>query len=42
MRVREPVEGAVMFVCALLVSPVGYLLIGPLGNLADRAAGALL
>jgi NADH-quinone oxidoreductase subunit N len=41
-RVREPVEGLVMFVCALAVSPVGYLLIGPLGSLADRAAGALL
>jgi NADH-quinone oxidoreductase subunit N len=41
-RVREPVEGLVMFACAVMVSPVGYLLIGPLGNLADRAAGALL
>jgi NADH-quinone oxidoreductase subunit N len=41
-RVREPVEGLVMFVCALAVSPVGYLLIGPLGSLANRAAGALL
>ncbi|MGN6155732.1 MAG: NADH-quinone oxidoreductase subunit NuoN [Sphingomicrobium sp.] len=41
-RVREPVEGIVMFVCALLVSPVGYLLIEPLGRLADRAAGTLL
>jgi NADH-quinone oxidoreductase subunit N len=42
MRVREPAEGAVMFVCALLVSPAGYLLIGPLSSLADRAAGTLL
>jgi NADH-quinone oxidoreductase subunit N len=42
MRVREPVEGVLMFVAALIVSPVGYLLIGPLGSLADRAAGALL
>jgi len=41
-RVREPVEGLVMFACALIVSPVGYLLIGPLGSLADRAAGVLL
>jgi hypothetical protein len=31
-----------MFACALIVSPVGYLLIGPLGSLADRAAGVLL
>jgi NADH-quinone oxidoreductase subunit N len=42
MRVREPAQGLVMLACALLVSPVGYLLIGPLGSLADRAAGALL
>jgi NADH-quinone oxidoreductase subunit N len=41
-RVREPVEGLVIFACAVLVSPVGYLLIGPLGELADRAAGTLL
>jgi NADH-quinone oxidoreductase subunit N len=41
-RVREPAEGLVMFACAVIVSPVGYLLIGPLGSLADRAAGALL
>jgi NADH-quinone oxidoreductase subunit N len=41
-RVREPVEALVMFACAVLVSPVGYLLIGPLGRLADRAAGSLL
>jgi NADH-quinone oxidoreductase subunit N len=41
-RVREPVEGLVMFACAILVSPLGYLLIDPLGRLADRAAGALL
>jgi hypothetical protein len=41
-RVREPVEALVMFACAVLVSPIGYLLIGPLGRLADRAAGSLL
>jgi NADH-quinone oxidoreductase subunit N len=41
-RVRHPVEGLLMFVAALLVSPVGYLLIGPLSELSDRAAGALL
>ncbi|HET9811343.1 MAG TPA: NADH-quinone oxidoreductase subunit NuoN [Sphingomicrobium sp.] len=40
-RLRAPVEGMVMFFAALIVSPIGYLLIGPLGGLADRAAGAL-
>ena len=42
MRVREPAQGLLMLAAALLVSPLGYLLIGPLGNLSDRAAGALL
>ncbi|RIV88765.1 NADH-quinone oxidoreductase subunit NuoN [Aurantiacibacter zhengii] len=28
-------------ICALLISPLGYLLIGPLGNLADMAAASL-
>ena len=41
-RVRAPVEGLLMLLAALLVSPLGYLLIGPLGTLSDRAAGALL
>ena len=40
-RVREPVQGALVFAAAIAVSPVGYLLIGPLGSLADRAAGSL-
>jgi NADH-quinone oxidoreductase subunit N len=40
-RVREPVQGALIFLTALLVSPVGYLLIHPLGTLANRAAGTL-
>ncbi|HEU4809915.1 MAG TPA: NADH-quinone oxidoreductase subunit N, partial [Sphingomicrobium sp.] len=40
-RVRKPVEGLVMFTAALLVSPIGYLLIGPLGTLTDRAATSL-
>jgi len=40
-RPREPVQGLLIFVTALLVSPVGYLLIRPLSNLADRAAGSL-
>jgi len=40
-RARAPVEGLLMFAAALAVSPLGYLLIGPLGSLTDRAAGAL-
>ncbi len=40
-RVRAPVEGLVMLAAALIVSPIGYLLIGPLSALADRAAGSL-
>ncbi len=41
-RVRAPVEGLLMLAAALIVSPIGYLLIGPLGRLTDRAAGSLL
>jgi NADH-quinone oxidoreductase subunit N len=40
-RVKAPVETALIFLAALAVSPVGYFLIGPLGGLADRAAGSL-
>jgi NADH-quinone oxidoreductase subunit N len=40
-RVREPVQGALILLAALAVSPLGYLLIGPLGALSDRAAGSL-
>jgi len=39
--VREPVQAALVLLAALVVSPLGYLLIGPLGALTDRAAGAL-
>jgi NADH-quinone oxidoreductase subunit N len=35
------VEGALIAVAALVVSPLGYLLIGPLGQLTGRAAGSL-
>lgn len=41
-RVSRPAEGILIFAAALLVSPVGYLLIAPLSALSDRAAGALL
>jgi len=40
-RVREPVQGFLILVAALVVSPLGYLLIGSLGSLTDRAAGSL-
>jgi NADH-quinone oxidoreductase subunit N len=40
-RVREPIQGALILIAALIVSPLGYLLIGPLGALTDRAAGSL-
>jgi NADH-quinone oxidoreductase subunit N len=35
------VQGLLILVAALLVSPIGYLLIGPLGALSDKAAGSL-
>ena len=40
-RVHEPVQGLLILVAAIAVSPLGYLLIGPLGALADRAAGSI-
>jgi NADH-quinone oxidoreductase subunit N len=40
-RVRQPVQGLLILLAAIIVSPLGYLLIGPLGTLTDRAAGTL-
>jgi len=40
-RVRQPVQGLLILLAAILVSPLGYLLIGPLGQMSDRAAGTL-
>ena len=40
-RLSRPVEGLLMLAAAVAVSPLGYLLIGPLGTIADRAAGTL-
>ena len=40
-RVREPVQGLLILLAALAVSPLGYLLIGPLGSLSDKAAGSI-
>src|SRR3954454_7470162 len=40
-RVRDPLQGALILLAAIIVSPLGYLLMGPLGALSDRAAEAL-
>ncbi|MEO6225758.1 MAG: NADH-quinone oxidoreductase subunit NuoN, partial [Sphingomicrobium sp.] len=40
-RVRQPIQGVLMLLAALIVSPLGYLLIAPLGALTDRAASSL-
>ena len=40
-RVREPVQGLLILLAAIAVSPLGYLLIGPLSALTDKAAGSL-
>ena len=40
-KVRAPVESALIVLAALIVSPLGYLLIGPLGQLSDNAAVSL-
>jgi len=38
MRRREPLQSALIVACALFVSPLGYLLIAPIGRLAANAA----
>jgi len=40
-RVRQPVQGALIFLAAIAVSPLGYLLIGPLQSISDKAAGSI-
>jgi NADH-quinone oxidoreductase subunit N len=40
-RVRQPVQGALIFLAAIAVSPLGYLLIGPLQAISDKAAGSI-
>jgi len=37
-KVREPIQGALIFLSALAISPLGYLLIGTLNDLSNRAA----
>jgi NADH-quinone oxidoreductase subunit N len=41
VRTRAPLERILILVAALIVSPLGYVLIGPLGRYADRAAGSI-
>jgi NADH-quinone oxidoreductase subunit N len=38
---RGALQGLLVLLAALIVSPIGYLLIGPLSSLTDRAAGSL-
>jgi NADH-quinone oxidoreductase subunit N len=40
-RPRQPLQGLLILLAALFVSPLGYLLIGPLSSFTDRAAGSL-
>ena len=40
-RVRQPVQGLLILLAAIAVSPLGYLLIGPLGAITDKAAGSI-
>jgi NADH-quinone oxidoreductase subunit N len=40
-RAREPLHGLLILIAAIAVSPLGYLLIGPLGHLTDKAAGSI-
>ena len=35
------IEGVMILLAALLVSPLGYFLIGPLGQMTENAAGSL-
>ena len=40
-RAREPLHGLLILIAAIAVSPLGYLFIGPLGHLTDKAAGSI-
>ena len=40
-RPHEPIQGLLILIAALIVSPIGYLLIGPLGSYTDKAAGSI-
>ena len=40
-RTRQPVQGALILLAAVVISPLGYLLINSLSAITDRAAGSL-
>jgi NADH-quinone oxidoreductase subunit N len=40
-RVSQPINGLLILIAAVIVSPLGYLLIGPLGTITDTAAATL-
>src|SRR5438270_4335799 len=40
-RPRQPVQGALILLAAVVISPLGYLLINSLSAIANRAAGSL-
>jgi NADH-quinone oxidoreductase subunit N len=40
-RVRQPIQGLLILIAAIVVSPLGYLLIGPLSAFTNQAAGSL-
>jgi NADH-quinone oxidoreductase subunit N len=40
-RAREPIQALLILIAAVVISPLGYLLIGPLGTITDQAAVAL-
>ncbi|MEO8618294.1 MAG: NADH-quinone oxidoreductase subunit NuoN [Sphingomicrobium sp.] len=40
-KTNAPVETALIAMAAIIVSPLGYLLMGPVGRLADNAAASL-
>jgi NADH-quinone oxidoreductase subunit N len=40
-KMRAPLQGALILLAAVAVSPLGYLAIGPLSALTDRAAGSI-
>src|SRR6476469_3062022 len=40
-RARQPIQAALILVAAVVISPLGYLLIGALGSITARAAGSI-
>jgi len=40
-RTRQPLQAALILIAAVAISPLGYLLIEPLGSITARAAGSI-